>query len=57
MWDIFGRKWEFYEHIYCGLSQLYSVLDKAGLAKVLKRYDLFCSEIKVEKEHWNHEII
>ena len=31
------------------------VLDKAGLAKVLERYDLYCSEKKVEKEHWNHE--
>ena len=37
-------------------SQL-RVLDKAGLAKVLKRYDMInCSEIKVGKEHRNHEI-
>ena len=35
---------------------LYSVLEKAGLAKVLERYDLLNSEIKVEKEHWDHEI-
>ena len=33
-----------------------SVIEKAGSAKELERYDLYCSEIKVEKEHWNHEI-
>ena len=36
---------------------LYSVLEKAGLAKVLERYDLLNSEIKGEKEHWDHETI
>ena len=35
---------------------LYSVLEKAGLAKVLERYDLLNSEIKVEKEQGDHEI-
>ena len=47
MWNIFGRK--------CFMSTFIVVchiyIDKAGLAKVLKRYDLYCSEIKVEKEH------
>ena len=56
MWDVFGRKGKFSEHIYCCLLYLYSVLDKAGSAKVLEDMCVISSEIKVEKEHYNHEI-
>ena len=51
MWDVFGRKGKFSEHIYCCLLYLYSVLDKAGSAKILETYGFAInSEIKAAKE-------
>ena len=41
-------------HLLSNVIQ-YSVLDEAGEAKVLERYVFQNSEIKVEKEDYNHE--
>ena len=43
-------------YIYIYIYIEYIDIDKAGEAKVLERYDLYNSEIKVEKEDNHHEI-